>query len=411
VLTDTYIRKLKPPAKDAKHWDERGLFLLATASGGKRWRFKYRFAGKEKLLAIGTYPDVSLVAAREARDDARRLLARDIDPSQHKKQTKRAQRVAAANSFELVAREWFENVKDKWAAVTYSDAVKRFEVYVFPDLGHRPIAEVAAPELLDVLRKVEGLGNIVTAHKIANHCGQIFAYGIGTGRCERNPARDLKGVLKARPKAKPMAAVKLEDLPDLLRKIDKYDTEEHEGEEQTKLALQLLSLTLVRTTELRGAQWPEFDFDNAGWEIPAERMKAGLPHFVPLSHQAMGVLRRLKEMNGNRAYVFPGRSPMKPISKNTMLFAVYRMGYHSRMTVHGFRAIGSTYLNGTHRFHPDVIERQLAHGDKDAVRAAYNRAEHLEARRQMMQHWADYLDAQAGRIETVVPLKAKIANR
>jgi len=199
-----------------------------------------------------------------------------------------------------------------------------------------------------------------------------------------------------------MSALKPDELPELLRAIDGYD-----GQRQTKLALQLLALTLVRTTELRGAKWDEIDLDAAEWTIPAERMKVKLPHFVPLSQQALEVLRELKEMNGDGALVFPGRFPMKPMSKNTMLFALYRAGYHSRMTVHGFRAVGFTYLNGTHRYHPDVIERQLAHGDKDAVRAAYNRAEHIEARQKMMQDWANYLDAQAGKIASVVRIKGR----
>jgi integrase len=401
MLSDVAIRKLKAPAKNTKYWDERGLFLLATAAGGKWWRFKYRFAGKEKLLALGVYPELSLAAAREAREDARRLLARGVDPSEAKRQAKRAKKVAAANSFEVVAREWFDIVKGKWAAITHADSIRRFSAYVFPDLGNRPIANISAPELLDVLRKVEANGAIVTTHKLASHCGQIFAFGIATGRCERNPARDLKGVLKPRPRAEPMAALSLKDLPTFLRKIEVYD-----GDEQTKLALRLLALTLVRTTELRGARWTEIDFKAAAWNIPGERMKVKLPHFVPLSRQAVEILRRLQEINGHRESVFPGRSPQRQMSKNTMLFAVYRMGYHSRMTVHGFRAIGSTYLNGTHRYHPDVIERQLAHGDRDAVRAAYNRAQHLEARREMMQHWADYLDAQSGRIPLIVPIAA-----
>ncbi len=342
MLTDTQIRKSKTPAKPVKLADGRGLYLLLTTSGGRLWRYKYRFADKEKLLAIGAYPDVSLSDAREACADARRKVAKGVDPSEQKKRDKRDRILAANNSFELVAREWFENVKGKWVAVTHADAVRRFDKYVFPQIGHRPIAEVTAPELLDVLRKVEATGTIVTAHKLANHAGQIFAFGIGTGRCHRNPARDLKGVLKPRPKAKAMAAVSLEDLPDLLIKIDAYD-----GEEQTKLALQLLALTLVRTTELRGATWPEIDMESATWNIPADRMKAGLPHFVPLSRQALAVLQRLKEINGNRALVFPGRKPMKPMSKNTMLFAVYRLGYHSRMsdTVYGSGSSNKDHSN------------------------------------------------------------------
>ena len=388
MLTDTQIRKLKAPEKATKLSDERGLYLLVTPTGSRLWRLKYRFAGKEKLLSLGAYPDVSLSGAREARDDARRLLAQGIDPSANKQREKRALAVAAANSFEKVAREWLENVRAKWASVTHGDTIRRFEKYVFPDIGHRPISEIDPPELLVMLRKIEARGIVFSAHKISNSCGQVFRYGIQTGRCARNPAADLRGALKARPAAKPMASISPAELPDLLERIELYD-----GEEQTRLAVQLMALTFVRTTELRAAEWREFDLEKREWTIPGLRMKGKKPHHVPLSIQAVAILRRLREMNAKWPWVFPGRAPIKPVSKNTILFALYRMGLHSRMTGHGFRALASTILN-EQGYRPDVIERQLAHTEKNDVRAAYHRSQYLEERTQMMQDWADYIDRQ-----------------
>jgi integrase len=399
VLTDTLIRKTKKPAKPTKMMDGRGLFLLLAPSGGRWWRFRYNFAGKEKLLSLGTYPDVSLKAARDARDDARKLVAKGIDPSAVRREEKRATQEAAANTFTTVAREWLDNVKPKWAAIYHHDTTARFESYVFPDIGRTPIAAVTAPELLAVLRKIEKRGTVETAHKVARACGQVFRYGIATGRCERNPAADLRGALKARPKPKHMAALPASELPDFLHKIDQYD-----GELQTKLALRLLALTFVRTNELRSATWPEIDLDKAEWTIPAERMKTGAPHHVPLSRQAVVAFRQLRELSGKWPWVFPGRAPSKPMSKNTVLFALYRLGYHSRMTGHGFRALASTALNEL-GFRPDVIERQLAHIEKNAVRAAYHRSQYLEERTAMMQAWADFLDTQKDSETKVVAFK------
>jgi integrase len=399
MLTDTLIRKTKTPAKPTKLADERGLYLLLAPSGGRWWRFKYRYAGKEKLLSLGTYPDVSLAKAREARDEARRMLTQDTDPSAERQQEKRQKADAAANDFASVAREWLENVKPKWAPVYYGDTLKRFEAFVFPAIGRRPIAEVVAPELLALLRKIEARGTVETAHKVARACGQVFRYGIASGRCERNPAADLRGALKARPKPKHMAALPASELPTFLRKIAEYD-----GEVQTRLALRLMALTFVRTTELRGATWGEIDFDKAEWTIPAERMKTNTPHHVPLSKQAVEAFRTLQAMNGKWPWVFAGRAPTTPMSKNTVLFALYRMGYHGRMTGHGFRALASTALNEM-GYRPDVIERQLAHTEKNAVRAAYHRSQYLEERRTMMQQWADYLDSQRGGEEKVVAFK------
>jgi integrase len=403
MLTDTSIRKAKAPDKLAKLVDERGLYLLLSPTGGRWWRFRYRFGGKEKLLSLGTYPDVSLKAARDARDDARKLLRKAIDPSVVRQQEKRAKAEATANTFEALAREWLDNVKPRWSAIYHNDTLKRFQAYIFPAIGRRPVAEITAPELLAELRKIETRGTIETARKVARACGQVFQYGIASGRCERNPAAELRGALKARPKPKHMAALPASELPAFLRSIDEYD-----GDQQTQLALRLLALTFVRTNELRGATWSEIDLDKAEWTIPAERMKTHTPHHVPLSRQAVEAFRRLKELNGRWPWVFPGRAPIKPMSKNTVLFALYRMGYHSRMTGHGFRALASTALNEM-GYRPDVIERQLAHVEKNAVRAAYHRSQYLEERRTMMQHWADHLDAQRAGDAKVVPIIGRAA--
>jgi integrase len=398
MLTDVLIRKAKAPAKPTKLTDERGLYLLLTPSGGKWWRFKYQFAGKEKLLSLGIYPDVSLAKARDARDDARRQLTKGIDPSAARQEEKQERARAAANDFESVAREWLGNVEPRWKPIYHSDTQKRFEAFIFPGIGRKPIDEVTAPQLLMLLRKVEARGTVETAHKVARACGQVFRYGIASGRCERNPAADLRGALKARPKAKHMAALPTGELPDFLLKIDAYD-----GEPQTKLALRLLALTFVRTNELRSATWAEIDLEKAEWTIPAERMKTQAPHHVPLSRQAVDAFRQLKAINSKWGWVFPGRAPTKPMSKNTVLFALYRMGYHSRMTGHGFRALASTALNEM-GYRPDVIERQLAHTEKNAVRAAYHRSQYLEERTDMMQAWADFLDAQRDGTK-VIPFK------
>jgi len=397
MLTDILIRKTKTPSRPTKLMDERGLYLLFAPSGGRWWRFRYRFAGKEKLLSLGTYPDVSLRDAREARDDARKLLAKGFDPSTARRQEKRTKAEAGANTFESVTRAWLQNVKPKWSPVYHGDTLKRFEAYVFPGIGRRPIGEVTAPELLVLLRKIETRGTVETAHKVARACGQAFRYGIASGLCERNPAADLRGALMARPRPKHMAALPAAELPSLLLKIDEYD-----GDAQTRLALHLLALTFVRTSELRGATWAEVDLDKAEWTIPAERMKTKSPHHVPLSRQAVEAFKKLRSMSGKWPWVFPGRAPTKPMSKNTILFALYRMGYHSRMTGHGFRALASTALNEM-GFRPDVIERQLAHTEKNAIRAAYHRSQYLEERRTMMQQWADFLDAQRSASTSVVP--------
>ena len=391
-LSDAKARNAKPRPKPYKIADGEGLFLLVTPSGGKYWRLKYFFGGKEKLLALGIYPDVSLVEAREQRAEARKTLASGSDPGEVKKEAKRLATVKIANTFEVVAREWFENHKHEWASKTARVALSRLETYIFPTLGLRPIADITAPEVLGMLRTVECKGILDTAHRVMNISGQVFMYAIATGRAERNPIPDLRGALKT-PVVKHRSFLKENELPQFLEKLGAYD-----GTPQTRLALRFLLLTFVRTNELRAAQWTEIDWKRAEWRIPAERMKMKELHIVPLSKQTIAVLRELEKNSGGRQYVFPNEhTPATFMSENTMLYALYRMGYHSRATGHGFRSTASTILN-EHGFRADVIERQLAHTERNNVRAAYNHAQYLPERRQMMQWWADYLDEVAARV-------------
>ena len=389
ALSDAKIRNAKSRSKPYKMSDGEGLFLLVTSSGSKYWRFKYHYADKEKLLSLGVYPEISLSDARERRAQARKTLAAGNDPSEVRKETKRLVVLKSENAFEVVAREWFEQRKHEWAENTATIVLTRLEKYVFPKLGTRPIADIAAPEVLSMLRVVEGKGALDTARRVMQACGQIFMYAIATGRAERNPVPDLRGALKTSV-TKHHAYLKAVELPDFLERLEGYD-----GSLQTKLALRLLVLTFVRTIELRAAQWAEFDLDKGEWRIPAERMKMKEEHIVPLSRQAVAVLRELQSHSGNRQYVFPNQHNHSLfMSENTMLYALYRMGYHSRTTGHGFRSTASTILN-ENGFIADVIERQLAHGEPNKVRAAYNHAQYLPERRKMMQWWADYLDGVA----------------
>jgi integrase len=385
-LSDAKARNAKPRTKPYKIADGEGLFLLISPSGGKYWRLKYFFAGKEKLLALGVYPGISLRDARERRAQARDVLAGGNDPGEAKKDAKRLATFKSANAFEVVAREWFEKRKHEWAASSADSMLDRLEKHILPKLGQRPIADITAPEVLAMLRVVEGRGALETARRVMQMSGQIFMYAIATGRAERNPVPDLRGALRT-PVVKHHSFLRASDLPPYLKHLEAYD-----GSLQTKLALRLLLLTFVRTIELRGAQWTEIDWDKAEWRIPAERMKMRELHIVPLSGQAIAVLRELEKQSGNRQYIFPNQHNASTfMSENTMLYALYRMGYHSRTTGHGFRSTASTILN-EHEFRADVIERQLAHSERNTVRAAYNHAQYLPERRKMMQWWADYLD-------------------
>ena len=378
--------------------DGDGLYLWVYHNGRKYWRMRYWRAGKEKSLSVGVYPRVTLSEARIKRDELRNQLDADLDPSAERRASSLRKKLSAENSFEAVAREWYNKQLHIWVQHHAQDIKNRLESNIFPVLGKRPIDQIEAPELLQAIRKIEARGAFDLAHRVLQVCGQVFRYGIATGRCTRNLSVDLRGALTPHVK-KHQAAVRAAELPELLRAIAKYD---EVGGKQTRLALQLLAQTFVRTNELIGAKWAEFDSDKALWIIPAERMKTRTDHVVPLSRQALTMLVELKKISCGSRYVFPGRNRDKPLSNNTMLFALYRLGYKGRMTGHGFRAVASTILNET-GFDPDVIERQLAHCERDEVRGAYNRAEYLLERKRMMQHWADYLDSiEAG--AKVVPL-------
>lgn len=386
-LTDTTCKNVKPSEKARKLTDSGGLYLHIMPNGSKYWRLKYRCLGKEKCLALGVYPEVTLKEAREKRDAARKLLSNNIDPSFAKKEEKRQILLRQENSFESVALEWHENQKEKWTERHAHYTLRRIESDIFPALGQRPILEITAPELLNVIRLIEKRGALDIAKRVLQTCSQIFAYAIVTGRAERNPATDLKGALKTT-KKEHYSSLKANELPEFIKKLSTYD-----GSIQTRLAIQFVMLTFVRTGELRGATWDEICFDTAEWRIPAERMKMREMHIVPLSKQSINILKELQKYNCQSQFVFPNQNnSAKCMSENTMLYAVYRMGYHTRTTVHGFRATASTILNEV-GFRSDVIERQLAHGERNKVRAAYNHAEYMPERKKMMQHWADYLDA------------------
>ena len=398
ALTDKAARGAKSREKPYKLADGMGLYLLVNPEQRKYWRLKYRIAGKEKVLALGTYPDVSILEARTARDVAKRLIKAGRDPITAKKQERLAARVSAANTFASVALEWVEQQRHRWTAGHVERVLGSLKADIFPDIGGRPIKDINAPELLAVLKKVERRGVFETAQRLLQRCGAVFRYAIVTHRAERNPALDLRGSIK-QPKRENHAALLAADLPEYLRKLEAYD-----GRPETRLALKLLALTFVRSGELRKAEWSEFDFDKTEWRIPAERMKMRAPHVVPLSKQALAVLAELKSLTGSGRFLFPNQSKLTvPMSENTMLYALYRMGYHSRATGHGFRATASTILN-EQGWKADVIERQLAHAERNKVRAAYHRSEYLDDRRKMMQAWADYLDALANSAN-VVPLR------
>ena len=321
-------------------------------NGGKYWRLRYFFAGKEKLLALGVYPTISLADARERRAQAHKLLATGKDPGEAKKDAKRIFVEQHLNTFEIVAREWHENRKCKWTPEHAKKILKRLETHVFGRIGDRPIADIDTAELLGVMRKIEEHGAEI-AHRLLQVCGQVFLYAVITQRAAINPAMSLRGALKPVVKNS-YAFVKPNELPEYLEKLDAYD-----GALQTKLAMRFLLLTFVRTGELRGAAWSEIDFDKTEWRIPAERMKMRDPHIVPLSRQAMAILKELQPITGNWKYVFPNQhKPSGQMSENTILYALYRMGYHSRATGHGFRSTASTILN-ENEFPPHVIERNL----------------------------------------------------
>jgi integrase len=387
-LTDTKLRQLKDVAKSKKHSDGRGLYLHQTPDGGKRWRFKYRFEGKEKLLALGTYPDVSLADARDRLSDARSQLAKGIDPSAARQAAKTERREKLGNTFRSFAERWFEQGSTKWAESTKSKIRFYLDRDLLPKLGDMPIADIRRPALIETLRSIEERDAIDVAKKCRSWLLGIFRYAVVSGVIEQNPATDLHIVAKAAPQRRGHPHVTMSELPSFLRALAAYG-----GDPATRYGLELLTLTAVRPGELRAAQWSEFDLDAGVWSIPAERMKMRRAHVVPLPVQAVAALRALLPLTGSGALVFPSRdSKKRPISDNTWNAAIARLGYKGRQTGHGFRHLVSTALN-ERGFNRDWIERQLSHGDDDSIRGIYNAAQYLEQRRAMMQQWADELDA------------------
>lgn len=389
-LTDTACKNAKCPVDKARarFTDTGGLYLEVVPSGGKHWRWKYRFGGKEKRLALGTYPQVSLAIARRARDDARLLLKSGTDPVAAKQDLKRAAKVSLETTFEPVARAWHEHWKSSKSPRHADYVLRRLEADVFPEIGKRPIADLTAPILLAVAKKIETRGAVDIAKRAWQTCGQIFRYAVANGLLERNPATDVKPSDALRPRIKThYARLEAKEMPELLRKIEAY-----QGTPATRLSMKLMALTFVRTGELIAAHWDEFDLEAAEWRIPKERMKMKTPHVVPLSTQAVEVLAAIHELRGLSGLLFPGeRDHGRPMSNNTILGALKRMGYAGRMTGHGFRGVASTILHEMGHRH-DIIELQLAHQERNDVSAAYNFATYLPQRRKMMQDWADHLD-------------------
>ena len=388
-LTELAVRKAKPSSKPKKLSDGGGLFLLVNPNGSKYWRMKYRFMGKEKLLAIGVWPEVSLIEAREKRNEAKQLLKSVKDPSAAKKNLKLSQRVAQSNTFGSVTEEWLEIKQKEWKSPYFDDVKRSIEIHLLPDLCQRPIAEITSSEILSVLKKIEEQGKLEAASRSRQKCGAIFTYANLKQLCTNNPVSNLKGAL-ASPKKKKFNYLPPKDLPQFLVKLDEYD-----GAIITKLALRFVLLTFARTVEIRFANWNEFDLEDEEpiWRIPDEKMKMGREHVVPLSSQALVVLKEVRRFTQGDKYVFhQANNPNMQMSKNTMLFAMYRMGYHSRATVHGLRATMSTLLNEKGH-NPDVVEHLLSHQGSNKVRAAYNRAEYLSERRITLQWLADHLDS------------------
>ena len=387
-LTALSVKNAKAKDKPYKLADEKGLYLVVTPNGSKLWRFDYRYGEKRRTLALGKWDDVELAQARQRRDAARKQLAEDRDPGD--KQTSEA--AAITHSFETVARDWHASAKVGWTPRYAKLVLGRLEADIFPDLGRDDISAIEPPRLLEVIRKIEARGALEMAKRVKNHCSEIFQYAIAEGKCRRDPAADIRRALrKARPKQH-RAALPPSEFPAFLMQLKNY-----EGDEITKLALRFTLLTMVRTQETRFAKWTEFeqlDRSEPLWRLSPDRMKMSREHLVPLSHQTMDILKRLKELSPDSPYLFPADTRHGVISENTMLYALYRMGYHKRQTTHGLRRCASTILNETGQFEPDWIETQLAHADENKVRGAYNAAVYLKHRAKMLQWWADFVDQQ-----------------
>jgi len=390
-LSDMKVKNLKPETSTYRRSDGGGLYIEVKPNGSKYWRLKYRYLGKEKKLAFGVYPDVSLSLARKRRDEARELLANGVDPSQAKRQEKLDALSNAANTFEAVGREWLEKQSEKWVPKTTQKIGRYLEKDIFPYIGNRPIAELKPPEILQMIRKIEDRQAFYLAGRVKQLCGQIFRYGVATGKNESDPTRDLTGALTPH-KAGHFKAITSKELPDFLHDLERNDCRLYP---QTRRGVYLLMLTLVRTSELILSTWDEIDFDNAVWEIPAERMKMDRPHIVPLSSQVLDLFEKQKQETNhiNTPWVFPSQPrPKNPMSNNTILSAIKRLGYKGRMTGHGFRSLGMTTLMEELDYPFEIPDAQLSHSKGNNTRRAYDRTEYLPQRTKMLQEWADYID-------------------
>lgn len=402
MLTDKAIRALKPDEKPYKAADSLGLYLLIQPNGSRLWRFKYRFAGKEKLAALGAYPETGLAEARVRRDELRRLHAGGVDPVAHRRAADEAKVAAAENSFKVVADEWFEKKSPGWVPKHSAKIRERLKRDLYPWLGSRPISDVTAPDVLAVLQRIEERGAIETAYRALGNISAVFRYAVATRRAVSDPCRDLRGALSPR-KEKHLAAITdPKKIPELLNAIHGY-----QGGLVVRCALRLAPLLFVRPGELRSARWADIDTDSAEWRFVASKTKQ--PHIVPLASQAIAILRELHPLTGHRELVFPGeRSPLRPMSENTVNAALRSLGISKeQMTGHGFRAMARTVLEENLKFPAHLIEAQLAHAVRDANGRAYNRTTHLEERKKMMQEWADYLDAL--RSPKVVPFNGRVS--
>jgi integrase len=392
MLTAIAVQKATPKDRAYKLTDGRGLYLLVAPTGSKYWRYKYRHAGKEKVLALGTAREVSLADARDRRDEARLLLKSGVDPCAERQREKEQAKVEALQGapFEAVAREWYEKNRNEWSERHAGYVLRRMESDLFPEFGAKAISTINAQDILAALYKIEARGAHEMARRARQYASNIFAYAIATQRANADPAASLTKALEKAPPEKHHAALKEGDLPEFYKRLAKYS-----GYPATPIAIRLLMLTAVRTSELLGARWTEFDLKKGVWRIPAERMKMKVEHIVPLSKQALALIESLRPISGDSELLFP--SPLdatQPLCNNTILFALYRMGYKDKATGHGMRTLFSTTAN-ENGFHADVIERQLAHGDPDKVRAAYNHAQWLPERRKLMAWWGEYLSGKS----------------
>ncbi len=408
ALADVEIRQAKPQAKPYKLFDGGGLYVEITPAGGKLWRYKYRFGGKEKRLALGVYPEVSLKDARERHFQARKQLSDGTDPGEQRKAAKIEQSKAESNSFKQWAEKWHQHWRTGKSPRHAGYVERRLEADVYPMIGDLPITAINAPDIVRTIKSITARGALDMAKRAHQTIGQVFRYAIAHGDesgVTRNPATDIKpsDIIETRRKSN-YARVETKELPELLRAIDAANTSS-----VTRLAIKFMALTFVRTNELIGGRWDEIDFDAAQWRIPAERMKMKSPHIVPLSHQAIEVLNTLKIITGDHELMFPSQVSGKTgsMSNGTILVALKRMGYGGMMTGHGFRGLASTALH-EQGFEHQHIELQLAHSERNAVSAAYNHALYLKQRTAMMQHWADYLDGMRNGAK-VIPINGKVA--